>query len=111
MTSEFYIRSVAAPGQFSFSLSQEMLPVQLFQLIGGVVRAEPAIDEAAREAKIPAVFVDQAIHDAIDFCLHACPLPKTKYLQFRPGAQHPGGCDYFAFSRRTVLVVPRADAS
>ena len=36
MTSEFYIRSVAAPGQFSFSLSQEMLPVQLFQLIGGV---------------------------------------------------------------------------
>ena len=51
MTSEFYIRSVAAPGQFSFSLSQEMLPVQLFQLIGGVVRAEPAIDEAAREAK------------------------------------------------------------
>ena len=111
MTSEFYIRSVAAPGQFSFSLSQEMLPVQLFQLIGGVVRAEPAIDEAAREAKIPAVFVDQAVHDAIDFCLHACPLPKTKYLQFRPGAQHPGGCDYFAFSRRTVLVVPRADAS
>lgn len=111
MTSEFYIRSVAAPGQFSFSLSQEMLPVQLFQLIGGVVRAEPAIDEAAREAKIPAVFVDQAVHDAIDFCLYACPLPNTKYLQVRPGAQHPGGCDYFAFSRRTVLVVPRADAS
>jgi hypothetical protein len=55
--------------------------------------------------------VDQAVHDAIDFCLYACPLPKTKYLQFRPGAQHPGGCDYFAFSRRTVLVVPRADAS
>ena len=111
MTSEFYIRSVAAPGQFSFSLSQEMPPVQLFQLIGGVVRAEPAIDEAAREAPIPAVFVDHAVHDAIDFCLHACPLPKTKYLQFRPGAQHPGGCDYFAFSRRTGLVVPRADAS
>lgn len=111
MTSEFYIRSVAAPGQFSFSLSQEMPPVQLFQLIGGIVRAEPAIDEAAREAQIPAVFVDQAVHDAIDFCLHACPLPKMKYLQFRPGAQHPGGCDYFAFSRRTVLVVPRADAS
>lgn len=72
MTSEFYIRSVAAPGHFSFSLSQEMPPVQLFQLIGGVVCAEPAIDEAAREAPIPAVFVDQAIHDAIDFCLHAC---------------------------------------
>lgn len=49
-----------------------MLPVQLFQLIGGVVRAEPTIDEAAREAKIPAVFVDQAVHDAIDFCLYAC---------------------------------------
>lgn len=111
MTSEFYIRSVAAPGQFSFSLSQEMPPVQIFQLIGGVVRAEPAIDEAAREALIPAVFVDQAVHDAIDFCLHAYTIPKTKYLQFRPGAQHPGGCDYFAFSRRTVLVVPRADAS
>lgn len=47
-----------------------MLPVQLFQLIGGVVRAEPAIDEAAREAKIPAVFVDHAVHDAIDFRLH-----------------------------------------
>lgn len=83
-----------------------MPPVQLFQLIGGVVCAEPAIDEAARETPIPAVFVDQAVHDAIDFCLHACPLQKTKYLQFRPG-----GCDYFAFSRRTVLVVPRADAS
>lgn len=49
-----------------------MLPVQLFQLIGGVVRAEPAIDEAAREAQIPAVFVDHAVHGAIDFCLHAC---------------------------------------
>lgn len=111
MTSEFYIRSVAAPGQFSFSLSQEMPPVQLFQLIGGVVRAEPAIDEAARDAPIPAVFVDQAVHDAIDFCLHAYPPPRTHYLQFRPGAVRPGGCDYFAFSRRTVLVVPRADAS
>lgn len=72
MTSEFYIRSVAAPGQFSFSLSQKMLPVQLFQLIGGVVRAEPAIDEAARDAPIPAVFVDHAVHDAIDFRLHVC---------------------------------------
>ena len=47
-----------------------MPPVQLLQLIGGVVRAEPAIDEAAREAKIPAVFVDQAVHDAVDFRLH-----------------------------------------
>lgn len=54
----------------SFSLSQEMPPVQLFQLIGGVVRAEPAIDEAARDAPIPAVFVDQAVHDAIDFRMH-----------------------------------------
>ena len=54
----------------SFSLGQKMPPVQLFQLIGGVVRAESAIDEAAREAPIPAVFVDQAVHDAIDFCLH-----------------------------------------
>ena len=111
MTSEFYIRSVAAPGQFSFSISQEMPSVQLLQLISGVVRAEPAIDEAMRDAPIPAVFVDHTVHDPIDFCPHACPLPKTKYLQFRPGAQHPGGCDYFAFSRRTVLVVPRADAS
>lgn len=48
-----------------------MPPVQLLQLIGGIVRAEPAIDEAAREAPIPAVFVDQAVHDPIDFCLHA----------------------------------------
>lgn len=88
-----------------------MPPAQLFQLIGGVVRAEPAIDEAAREAPIPAVFVDQAVHDAVDFFLHAYPPPRTHYLQFRPGAQHPGGCNYFAFSRRTVLVVPRADAS
>lgn len=47
-----------------------MPPVQLLQLIGGVVRAEPAIDEATREAPIPAVFVDQAVHDAIDFRLH-----------------------------------------
>ena len=54
----------------SFSLSQEMPPVQLFQFIGGVVRAEPAIDEAARDAPIPAVFVDQAVHDPIDFRLH-----------------------------------------
>ena len=100
-----------AQALFHFSLRQEMLPVQLFQLIGGVVRAEPAIDEAAREAPIPAVFVDHAVHDAIDFKLHVYPPKKTKYLQFRPGAQHPGGCDYFAFSRRTVLVVPRADAS
>lgn len=69
MTSEFYIRSVAAPGQFSFSLSQKMLPVQLFQLIGGVVRAEPAIDEAARDAPIPAVFADHAVHGAVDFRL------------------------------------------
>lgn len=88
-----------------------MPPVQLFQFISGVVRAEPAIDEAARDAPIPAVFVDQTVHDAIDFCLHAYTLPKTKYLQFRPGAVRPGGCNYFAFSRRTVLVVPRADAS
>lgn len=70
MTSEFYIRSVAAPWQFSFSISQEMPHVQLFQLIGGVVRAEPAIDEAARDSPIPAVFVDQAVHDAVDFILH-----------------------------------------
>lgn len=69
MTSEFYIRSVAAPGQFSFSLSQEMPPVQLFQLVGGVVRAEPAIDEVAREAPIPAVFADHAVHGAVDFRL------------------------------------------
>lgn len=47
-----------------------MPPVQLFQFIGGVVCAEPAIDEAAREAPIPAVFVDHAVHDAIDFRLH-----------------------------------------
>lgn len=77
MTSEFYIRSVAAPGQFSFSLSQEMPSVQLLQLIGGVVRAEPAIDEAARDAPIPAVFVDHAVHDAIDFRLHVYP-PKKR---------------------------------
>ena len=57
-------------GGFSLFHSQEMLPVQLFQLIGGVVRAEPAIDEATREAPIPAVFVDQAVHDAVDFRLH-----------------------------------------
>lgn len=53
----------------SFSLSQEMPPVQLFQLVGGVVRAEPAIDEAAREAPIPAVFADHAVHGAVDFRL------------------------------------------
>lgn len=47
-----------------------MPPVQLFQLIGGVVRAEPAIDEAARDAPIPAVFVDHTVHDPIDFRLH-----------------------------------------
>lgn len=54
-----------------------MPPVQLFQFIGGVVRAEPAIDEVAREAPIPAVFVDQAVHDAIDFRLHVYP-PKKR---------------------------------
>ena len=59
-------------GGFSLFHSQAMPPVQLFQLVGGVVRAEPAIDEAARDAPIPAVFVDHAVHDAIDFCLHAC---------------------------------------
>lgn len=47
-----------------------MLPVQLFQLIGGVVRAEPAIDEAARDAPIPAVFVGHTVHDPIEFRLH-----------------------------------------
>lgn len=51
-----------------------MPAVQFFQLISGVVRAEPAIDEAARDAPIPAVFVDHTVHDAIDFCPHACPL-------------------------------------
>lgn len=56
-------------GGFSLFHSQEMLPVQLFQLIGGVVRAEPAIDEAAREAPIPAVFADHAVHGAVDFRL------------------------------------------
>lgn len=80
MTSEFYIRSVAAPGQFSFSLSQEMPPVQLLQLIGGVVRAEPAIEDAAGEFPAPAVFVDHAVHDAIDFCLHACPPSKKNAI-------------------------------
>ena len=49
-----------------------MPSVQLLQLIGGIVRAEPAIDEATREAPIPAVFVDQAVHDPIDFRLHVC---------------------------------------
>ena len=49
-----------------------MPSVQLLQLISGVVRAEPAVDEAARELPAPAVFVDHAVHDAIDFCLHAC---------------------------------------
>lgn len=49
-----------------------MPSVQLLQLIGGVVRAEPAIDEAAREAPIPAVLVDHTVHDPIDFRLHAC---------------------------------------
>ena len=57
-------------GGFSLFHSQEMLPVQLFQLIGGVVRAEPAIDEAARDAPIPAVFMGKAVHDAVDFILH-----------------------------------------
>ena len=76
MTSEFYIRSVAAPGQFSFSLSQEMPPVQLLQLIG----AEPAIEDAAGEFPAPAVFVDHAVHDAIDFCLHACPPSKKNAI-------------------------------
>lgn len=89
MTSEFYIRSVAAPGQFSFSLSQKMPPVQLFQFIGGIVRAEPAIDEAARDAPIPAVFVDHAVHDAIDFCLHAYP-PKNALPSVPPGCSAPG---------------------
>lgn len=69
MTSEFYIRSVAAPWQFSFSISQEMPHVQLFQFISGVVRAEPAIDDAARDAPIPAVFVDHTVHGAVDFRL------------------------------------------
>ncbi len=49
-----------------------MPPVQLFQFTGGIVCAEPAIDEATREAPIPAVFVDQAVHDPIDFRLHVC---------------------------------------
>lgn len=49
-----------------------MPPVQLLQLVGGVVRAEPAIDEATREAPIPAVFVDHTVHDPIDFRLHVC---------------------------------------
>lgn len=57
-------------GGFSLFHSQEMLPVQLFQLIGGVVRAEPAIDEAARDAPIPAVFVGHTVHDPIEFRLH-----------------------------------------
>ena len=59
-------------GGFSLFHSQEMTHVQLFQFISGVVRAEPAIDEAARDAPIPAVFVDHTVHDPIDFCLHAC---------------------------------------
>ena len=57
---------------FSFSLRQEIPPEQLLEFFDGVVRAEPAIDEAARDAPIPAVFVDQAVHDAIDFRLHVC---------------------------------------
>ena len=74
---DFYDQRILYPfsscaGALSFSFGKEMPPVQLFQLVGGVVRAEPAIDEAARDAPIPAVFVDHAVHDAIDFCLHAC---------------------------------------
>lgn len=57
-------------GGFSLFHSQEMPPVQLFQFIGGVVRAEPAIDEATREAPIPAVFVGHTVHDPIEFRLH-----------------------------------------
>ena len=72
VTAHIFAVPVRCTGALSFSVRKEMPPVQLFQFIGGVVRAEPAIDEAARDAPIPAVFVDHAVHDAIDFCLHAC---------------------------------------
>lgn len=72
VTARIFAVPVRCTGALSFSVRKEMPPVQLFQLIGGVVRAEPAIDEAARDAPIPAVFVDQAVHDAIDFRMHVC---------------------------------------
>ena len=56
-------------GGFSLFHSQEMLPVQLFQLIGGVVCAVLAVDDIARHAPAPAVFADHAVHGAVDFRL------------------------------------------
>lgn len=69
VTAHIFAVPVRCTGALSFSVRKEMPPVQLFQLIGGVVRAEPAIDEAAREAPIPAVFADHAVHGAVDFRL------------------------------------------
>lgn len=72
MTAHIFAVPVRCTGTLSFSVRKEMPPVQLLQLISGVVRAEPAIDEAARDAPIPAVFVDHTVHDPIDFRLHVC---------------------------------------
>lgn len=70
VTAHIFAVPVRCTGALSFSVRKEMPPVQLFQLIGGVVRAEPAIDEAARDAPIPAVFVGHTVHDPIEFRLH-----------------------------------------
>lgn len=72
VTAHIFAVPVRCTGTLSFSVRKEMPPVQLLQLISGVVRAEPAIDEAARDAPIPAVFVDHTVHDPIDFRLHVC---------------------------------------
>ena len=72
VTAHVFAVPVRCTGTLSFSVRKEMPPVQLLQLISGVVRAEPAIDEAARDAPIPAVFVDHTVHDPIDFRLHVC---------------------------------------
>lgn len=72
VTAHIFAVPVRCTGALSFSVRKEMPPVQLFQFIGGVVRAEPAIDDAARDAPIPAVFVDHTVHDPIDFRLHVC---------------------------------------
>lgn len=71
---DFYDQRILCPfssctGALSFSVRKEIPPEQLLEFLDGVVRAVLIVDDIARHTPAPAVFVDHAVHGAVDFRL------------------------------------------
>lgn len=70
VTAHIFAAPVRCTGALSFSVRKEIPPEQLLEFLDGVVRAVLIVDDIARHAPAQAVFVDHAVHGAIDFILH-----------------------------------------